>query len=73
MNRFFVLLLCALGLAFNACEKHPASELDGAHGLAAPHAAGHEAPGTHGAGHKAAPGGEAAHGKAPKYFPDAKH
>ena len=37
MKRLSALLLCALILAVNACEKHDASELEGGHGTAGKH------------------------------------
>lgn len=55
MKRFAVLALCALSLAFNACEKHPASALDGViHTHGAPHEteAKHAPEKAHGAAHK---------------------
>ncbi len=65
-----ILLVCAVALLSNACEKHPASELDGAHGSeahAAPHAGAPAA--THGEEKKAE---EAKPGEAPKFFPEKK-
>ena len=65
------LLLCALALAFNACEMHPASQLEDAHGTAEAHppAAKHEPS----AAHDAKPAeGAAAQGEAPKFFPEKK-
>lgn len=84
MKRFAVLALCALSLAFNACEKHPASQLDGVlhthgddHAAAAQHAPAETHGATHeaqpaAAAHPAKPAGDAVHGEAPKFFPEKK-
>ena len=71
MKRISALLFCAFGIAFNACEKHPASELEDAHGAPEAHApAAKHAPS---AAHDAKPGdGTPAHGEAPKFFPEKK-
>lgn len=71
MKRISALLLCAFGIAFNACEKHSSSELEDAHGAADPHAsAAKHAPS---ATHDAKPAeGAPAHGEAPKFFPEKK-
>lgn len=66
-----VLLVCALALLSNACEKHPASELeDTKHGAEA-HAPAHEpaAAASHDKDKKAE---EAKPGEAPKFFPEKK-
>jgi len=61
-----VFFLCALSLAFNACEMHPASQLEDAHGTAEAHppAAKHEP--------AASPDTKPAEGEAPKFFPEKK-
>lgn len=66
-----IFLVVALALLSNACEKHPASELeDGAHG-AGGHAADHAAapPASHEPEKKVE---EAKPGEAPKFFPEKK-
>ena len=70
MKRIFaLLLLCAFGLAFNACEKHSATELEDVHGAADTHAPAAK----HGPVHDTKPGeGAAAQGEAPKFFPEKK-
>ena len=63
-----LLLICALALLSNACEQHPASELEGGHGgSAAEHS---EAAGAHQAEEKKAE--DAKPGEAPKFFPEKK-
>jgi hypothetical protein len=65
-----ILLVGVVALLSNACEQHPASELEGGHGAeahAAPHA-GAPAP-AHAEEKKAE---EAKPGEAPKFFPDKK-
>ncbi len=62
------LLICALAFLSNACEQHPASELEGGHGgSAAEHP---ETDGAHPAGEKKAE--DAKPGEAPKFFPEKK-
>ena len=78
MKRFAVLALCALSLAFNACEKQPLSKLDGVlHTHSDDHGhgdAGHAPAAAHDAGHAAKPA-DAAHGDthAPKPAGDTAH
>lgn len=88
MKRLSVLLLGALALSHNACEKHPASQLPDKHATEfGKYASGHGG-GGHGdahAPHPAAehasaashgetpkPGAEAKPGEAPKFFPEKK-
>ncbi len=65
-----ILLVCAVALLSNACEQHPAAELEGAHGAEA-HAAPHEGapPAAHAEEKKAE---DVKPGEAPKFFPEKK-
>jgi hypothetical protein len=83
MKWFSVILIGALALLSNACEKHPASQLP-EEGVTAfgEHAAGHEAGEKHDTAPAAepaaakpespAPAGETKPGEAPKFFPEKK-
>jgi hypothetical protein len=74
MTRIHILLLCALGVAIIACEKHPASRLPehlrGGDGHAAE--AKHDAAAPHATPHDAKPTADAHPGEAPKFFPEKK-
>jgi hypothetical protein len=74
MTRIHIPLFCALGIAFCACEKHPASQLPehlrGGDGHAAE--AKHGTTAVHAAPHDAKPAADGAHGEAPKFFPEQK-
>jgi len=83
MKRLSVLLLGALALFVNACEKHPASQLPAEHAMefgkhleghgAAGHGADSHAPKAAAEHAPAAPQAEAAKpGEAPKFFPEKK-
>lgn len=81
MKRLSVLLLSALALFVNACEKHPAYRLPDEHATqfgahAAGHGSGEHLPAQPAAGHApaaaATPAAEAKPGEAPKFFPEKK-
>jgi hypothetical protein len=80
MKRLSVLLLSALALLVNACEKHPASRLPDEHATQfGAHAAGHGSgekhaakPAAEHAPAAATPAAGAKPGEAPKFFPEKK-
>lgn len=79
MTRIHLVLLCVLGLAINACEMHPASELPVEHGAEQPGAGSEHATAAeptaataHALPHDAQPSTDPKPGDAPKYFPEKK-